>query len=281
MIDVKESSREIFLLVDGHAVIYRAFYAFPKELTTPTGQLINAVYGFSRILLTAIRKFDPVYLAVTFDHPKPSFRREEYQDYKAHRPEMPDDLKPQIKLIKRVVTSLNIPQYEVEGYEADDLIGTISKRLDQDHQVLTIIATGDKDTLQLVDHNTQVWIPGRGRHGQEVLYTPAKVTEKFGITPEQIIDLKALMGDASDNIPGIKGVGKKTATKLLKKFTDLNQLYQAINSHSLTWPQGAMLKKLEQGEEQARLSRKLATIDTKVPLEFSLEACKVSGYDKT
>jgi len=291
------SQKKTFLLIDGHAVIYRAFYAFPKQLTDPTGRLMNAVFGFSRIVLTAIRNFGPEYIAVTFDHPKPSFRKKDFADYKAHREEMPDELKPQIEIIKEVVKALNIPQYEIEGYEADDLIGTVSRKIDEIAnkkpkqvkakdkiytQVLTIIVTGDQDTFQLVDNNTHVWLPGRGKRQQDKEYDAEDVKGKIGVGPEKVIDLKALMGDSSDNIPGVKGVGPKTALKLLEAFGDLDGVYQAVESGEAEKSfRENLINKLKQDKDNAYLSKQLATIDINVPLEFDLPACKVSGYDKT
>jgi DNA polymerase-1 len=286
-----DHDRPIFLLIDGHAVIYRAFYGLPK-LTDPQGRMINAVYGFTRILLSAIQEFEPNYLAVTYDHPKPTLRHQEFEDYKAHRPEMPDDLQPQIPLVKQVVTALNIPQFEQEGFEADDLIGTLSYQLDFNPEkvkapedVLTIIVTGDKDMLQLVDDNTHVWIPGRGRK-LDIEYDTQTVIEKMGLKPEQIVDMKALMGDASDNIPGIKGIGQKTAVKLLKQYGSLEKIYKEIDKIEAGKREpsdvlkGSVLKKLQQGKEQAYLSQKLAQIDHGVPLEIDLPQCRVESFDK-
>ena len=285
------SDRPIFLLIDGHAVIYRAFYALPK-LTDPEGRLVNAVYGFSRILLSAIQDFEPEYLAVTFDHPEPTFRHKEFEDYKAHRPEMPEELQPQIPIVKKVVRTLNIPQYEQEGYEADDLIGTISRRLDQEPEelnapdnLLTVIVTGDKDTFQLVDDNTHVWVPGR-RNRPSKEYDQQAVKSKMGVTTGQIVDMKALMGDSSDNIPGIKGIGQKTAAKLLNSYCNLDQIYQQVDKIEAGEAEpgevikGHVLRKLKQGRDLAYLSRDLAEIDCCVPLEIDLEHCQVESYDK-
>lgn len=286
------TDRSIFLLIDGHAVIYRAFYALPK-LSDNQGRVVNAVYGFARVILKAIRDFSPTYLAVTFDHPEPTFRHEEFEDYKAHRPEMPDQLKPQIPIIKELVAALNIPQFEKKGYEADDLIGTISYRLDYepesinaDPNLLTMIVTGDKDSFQLVDDNTHVWIPGRGRR-QNKEYDPKAVKDKMNVRPDQIVDFKALMGDSSDNIPGIKGIGKKTAAKLLNKYDSFEEIYQQVDRIQAGEAEpgdvikGSVLQKLKQGRESALLSKKLATIDCDVPLEINLEQCQVESYDKT
>lgn len=281
------TERKIFLLIDGHAVIYRAFYAFPG-LTDSQGRIINAVYGFARIILTAIRDFRPEYIAVTFDCHAPTFRHENFTDYKANRAEMPDDLKPQIELIKEVVTALNIPQFAIPGYEADDLIGTISHILEQPGQpgeqgkLLTIIVTGDRDTLQLVDEDTHVWMPGRGKNQSDREYDIAAATEKMGVPPNKLIDLKALMGDSSDNIPGVKGIGPKTAIALIQQFGSLDALYQALEAGTAV-QQGVkpgVAAKLLAEKDQAYMSQALATIERSVPLDFKLEDCVVNGYDK-
>lgn len=286
------SERPIFLLFDGHAVIYRAFYALPK-LSDSQGRVVNAVYGFARVIISAIKDFSPRYIAVTFDHPKPTFRHKKFKDYKAHRPEMPDLLKPQIPLIKDVVNALNIPQFEREGYEADDLIGTISYKLDYEPQtinadpnLLTMIVTGDKDSFQLVDNNTHVWVPGRSQ-GKDLEYDPALVKEKMGVSPKQIIDLKGLMGDSSDNIPGIKGIGPKTAAKLLRKYPSMEEIYQQVDlieagkAEQDEVIKGNVYKKLVDGRDLALMSKQLATIDCQVSLEIDLEECRVESYDKT
>ncbi|MEX0895847.1 MAG: 5'-3' exonuclease H3TH domain-containing protein [Patescibacteria group bacterium] len=287
---MENSKQKRFVIFDGHGIIYRAYHAFPP-LTTATGELVNAMYGFSRILLTAINELEPEYIAVAFDHKLPTLRVKKYEAYKAQRPEMPDDLKPQIEYVKQVVSTLNIPQFEVEGYEADDLIGTIATAVEQDQNVRTIIVTGDKDLLQLVTDQTHVWIPGRSRNGRKgvasesVEYDPAIVLEKQGITPEQVVDLKAFMGDASDNIPGVKGVGKKTALQLIDTYSNLENVFKAVRTVTASGAadpvlKGALLTKLQQGEEAARLSQELATIDRQVPIEFTLEPCRVDSYDK-
>ncbi len=192
------NGHDVLMLVDAHAIIYRAYFALPPTLTTPDGMLVNAAFGFARILLTAIRDMKPTYLSVVFDHPEPTFRHKEYEDYKAHREKMPDDLIPQIGVTKEIVENLNIPQFEMAGYEADDLIGTLSQQSDQK----TVIVTGDQDMFQLVNDKVHVWLPPRGKHPADE-YDRAKVHKKLGVYPEQVIDMKALMGDSSDNIPGI------------------------------------------------------------------------------
>ncbi|MBP7875739.1 hypothetical protein KA012_01960 [Candidatus Woesebacteria bacterium] len=288
----------IFMIVDGHALIYRAYHAFPP-LNDPTGRQVNAVYGFTRILLTAIQELKPTYLTVAFDHKGPTKRASElYDQYKAQRPEMPDDLKPQIAIVKEVVDALNIPRFELEGYEADDLIGTVSKLVSAGNGVLdgvtapggvrTIIVTGDKDLLQLVDDKIHVWLPGRGKGHLDQELDAEAVKVKMGVTPLQVIDLKALMGDSSDNIPGVKGVGPKTAIQLIGRFETLDGVYTAVERL-----QGAtaadlkaegfsvkLLEKLVTDKEMAYLSKELATINRSTPVEFKLAPCRVAEYKK-
>ncbi len=282
--DQKKSDKPTFLLIDGHAVIYRAYFGFPG-LTNSAGQLANAAFGFSRILLTAIRDFEPEYMAVAFDNHAPTFRHQNFADYKAHRAEMPDDLKPQIDMVKQVVKALNIPQFEVPGFEADDIIGTISRILDlpeNEKKVMTVIVTGDRDTFQLVDNNTHVWLPARNKDQAATEYDAAGVERKMGVSPNQIIDLKALMGDSSDNIPGVKGIGPKTAADLIKKFGNINALYEALENQTADAEKISkkVAEKLVAEKDQAMMSQALATIDRNVPLEFSLKDCTVHDYNK-
>ena len=276
------TDRRKFLLVDAHALIYRAYYAIPN-LTDPTGQLVNAVYGFSKMVLNAISYFEPEYAAVCFDHPKPTFRHKKFDGYKAQRAKMPDDLIPQIQLVKDVVTALNIPKFELEGFEADDLIGTVNHKVeDLDQQLLTVIVTGDQDSFQLVDNDTHIWMPARGKQKGDIEYDAALVEKKLGIKPLQVIDLKALMGDNSDNIPGVKGVGPKTAAALIQKFGNVESIYSFLdeNPQGNELIKGALLTKLSAGKELAMLSKDLATIECQAPIDFTLEKCRITGYDK-
>ena len=270
--------RPLLLLVDGHALIYRAYHALP-ELTDPRGRLVNAVYGFSRILLNVLREFKPDYIVVTFDRKEKTIRADLEETYKANRPEMPDNLKPQVELIRKVVAALNIPQFALPGYEADDLIGTIAKRITNERALDVLIVTGDKDLLQLVDDQIHVFIPKRGRFGQDIEYDEDQVKTRLGINPDQLVDLKALMGDSSDNIKGVKGIGKKTATKLINQFGSLEKLYQAIDAGVDDLPAGVR-QKLLTGRADAFLSQELAQIQLNVPLKFNLDEAKVSEYDK-
>ncbi len=275
-------SRKKFLLVDAHALIYRAYYAIPN-LTDPAGNLVNAVYGFSKMVLGAISYFEPEYAAVCFDHPKPTFRHKKFDGYKAQRAKMPDDLIPQIQLVKDVVTALGIPKFEIEGFEADDLIGTVNHQVeDLDRQLLTIIVTGDQDAFQLVDNDTHIWMPARGKQKGDIEYDAALVEKKLGISPKQVIDLKALMGDNSDNIPGVRGVGPKTAAALIQAFGTIEKIYEflASNPTGNDLIKGALLNKLIAGKEEAFLSKELATIECQAPIDFDLENCRLTSYDK-
>jgi len=282
------------ILIDGHALIYRAYHAF-RDLSTSSGVLVNAVYGFTRILLTVIKDFDPEYIICTFDNAKPTFRHADFVGYKANRAEMPDDLKPQIDLIKKVVIALNIPQFELPGYEADDLIGTLSRQLDEMRQVtgkereaipdLTVIVTGDRDAFQLVTDTTHVWMPGRPPKLPDREYGPEEVKARMGVRPDQIVDLKALMGDASDNIPGVTGIGEKGAIKLITEFDTLEKLYESIqigekeiSRHPIMTAK--LVSKLSEGHEDAILSQQLATIDRNAPITLTLEDCRLTSYKK-
>lgn len=279
--------RDRLIMVDGHALIYRAYHAFP-ELTDHTGKLVNAVYGFTRILLTTIRDFHPEYLAVCFDSKEKTKRAEEFEAYKANRPEMPDDLKPQIEIIKSVVAALNIPQFAHPGLEADDLIGSFSAQLYKNNltdQPLTIVLTGDKDLLQLVDDNVHVFIPARSKTRGDIEYDAGTVQRQMGLRPDQIVDMKALMGDASDNIPGVKGIGPKTAIALLQQNETLDGVYAAaekIEQSGVFAPPftKSVVAKLVADKAQAYQSQKLATIQRDHHLDFKLDDCRVTSYNK-
>lgn len=284
-----------FILIDGHALIYRAYHAF-TFLSTKSGTPVNAVFGFSRILLTVIRDMKPEYIAVTFDTPKPTFRHTDYLGYKANRAEMPEDLRPQIDIIKRIVTAFNIPQFELPGYEADDLIGTLAcqikeenvkRRAEKKEPFKVIIVTGDRDAFQLVDDEVRVWMPARGEKGEDKEYDAEAVVKKMGVRPDQIVDLKALMGDASDNIPGVKGIGEKTAVKLIQEFGSLEKIYETIQKENLTISdskhpllKGSVLKKLAEGQQDAIMSQQLAKIECHSPITVDVDACLLKAYKK-
>lgn len=266
------------VLIDGHAILHRAYHAFPSTLKTRQGELVNAVYGFTRMLLTVLEDLKPTFLAVAFDLPQPTFRHQEYVGYQIQRPEMDKELAGQIKRVYQVVKSLNIPIFTRPRFEADDVIGTLAKQVSQNkvHRTKNIevmIVTGDKDIMQLVDKKVKVYAPQRGFAEPEI-FDEKKVKILLGVTPKQIIDYKALIGDASDNYPGVSGIGPKTAVELLGQYGDLKTIYKNLKKIK-----PLLAQKLQDGQENALLSQKLATIITKVPLKLDLKACLVHDYD--
>jgi DNA polymerase-1 len=266
-------SKKRLILIDGHAVVFRAYYAFPPTLTTRGGEQVNAVYGFASILLNVIRDLKPSHVAVAFDLDKPTFRHLDFVDYKAQRPEVDVELKDQLGRVREVVTALNIPIFEVEGFEADDVIGTLSTQATK-KKVETIIVTGDQDAMQLVNKSVRVYVPARKSKPAKI-YGVEEVKERYQLTPKQIIDLKALSGDTSDNIPGIKGIGPKTATKLLHDHQTVEGIYEQIEATS-----GAVKDKLVNGYEDAQKSKKLATIVVDVPITLRLKSCELKDYER-
>lgn len=248
------------VLIDGNSVINRAFYATPP-LSDSKGQPTNAVYGFVNMLIKLIGELSPKYMVVAFDRKEPTFRHTMYTEYKGTRKPMPDDLRPQIPLLKEVLTTMGIAIYDKAGFEADDIIGTLAKRYAEE----TIIITGDKDSFQLVDETTSVYFTRRGISDIDV-YNNANFKEKTGIEPIQIIDLKSCMGDSSDNIPGIVGVGEKTALNLVQTYGSLENVYNNLQDFK-----GKTLEKIENGKDLAFLSKKLATINTNVDIDLVIE----------
>ena len=247
-----------FVLIDGNSLINRAFYATPI-MNTSDGQPTNAVYAFINMLVKIITDVKPRYMLVAFDRKEPTFRHEMYADYKGTRKPMPEDLVPQIPLLKNVLDELGIARYDKAGIEADDIIGTLAKKYDYD----TVIYTGDKDSFQLVDGTTCVYFTRRGISDIDE-YTAYNFVEKVGITPAQIIDLKALMGDSSDNIPGVKGIGEKTGLALVEQFGTVENLYDHLEE-----VKGKVKEKLEDSKDDCFLSKTLATINTKVDIDLS------------
>jgi DNA polymerase-1 len=255
---------EKLVLIDGHALAYRAYHALrPDSFSTRQGELTNAVYGFISMLLAVLRDEQPDYIAVTFDVGR-TFRHEEYPPYKAHREAMPEELATQLERINEIVEAFNIP---------DDVLGTLARQASQ-QGVGTLIVTGDTDTFQLIDENTQV-LTSRRRYSDTVIYDEVGIRERYGLKPRQIIDYKGLVGDSSDNIPGVRGVGKKTATQLLQEYGSIEAIYEHLDE--VKSPR--FRKALEEGRDDAFLSKHLATIVTDVPLELDLEACRVAEYD--
>jgi DNA polymerase-1 len=269
------TNRKTLVLIDGHALAYRVFYALPMEsFTTRGGEPTNATYGFARTLLDLITaEIPPTYLAVSFDRGM-TFRDQIFPAYKGTRDKMPGELGIQIERIRQLLDAFNTPVLEADGYEADDVLGTVA-RMAAGQGVETLIVTGDRDLLQLVDQHTRVQLPGR-RLGEAQIYDVEAVHAQYGLEPEQIVDLKALTGDKSDNIPGVAGVGEKTATQLLQTYGTVEGVYQHLDEVQSTRFRNA----LGAGREDALLSRDLARIVTDVPVEFDLEACRTQDYDR-
>ncbi|NIK66835.1 MULTISPECIES: 5'-3' exonuclease H3TH domain-containing protein [unclassified Paenibacillus] len=254
------------LVVDGMALLFRAYFAqqySARRLAdgTPT----NAIYGFMQYLFDAVNQFQPTHVACCWDMGSKTFRTEMYSNYKANRPEAPDDLIPQFSLVKDIVAALGIPNIGIEGYEADDCIGTVSKQLSEMAHVY--ILTGDQDMLQLVDERIHVVIMKKGR-GNYAVYDPGFLKEDKGIHPFQVIEMKGLTGDTSDNYPGVKGIGEKTALKLLQEFESIDGILSNLDSLSKS-----IKAKIEADLDMLHLSRTLARINIEVPVACSLEEC--------
>lgn len=275
------------ILIDGMAILHRAYHAYPLSLSTADGELTNAVYGFTTILLNVIERLEPSHVIVAWDVGKPTFRHKEYDGYKARRDKPDDELIGQIERTHEVVEALNIPQFGVDGYEADDVVGTLATKARDDGGEV-IIVTGDRDALQLVDgEKIRVWMPSPpGKYGGNKgssMFDQTAVIAKYGMTPEQLIDLKALMGDSSDDIPGIRGIGQKTATKLIEVFESLDGIYEAVKKDrtkvvAVVGERFATM--LESGKNDAYMSQKLGRIVLDVPIKLDWDACKLADYDQ-
>ena len=264
------SEKEKLFLIDGHSFCYRAFYAVPF-LTNSKGEPTNAIYGFAAILRKIVQEYRPHAMAVCFDRKEATFRHKSYEQYKAHRKPMPEDLQNQIEPIKEFCKVSNYLVFEKAGYEADDLIGTIAKKGEEKGYEVFMV-TGDKDALQLVNQNIKALNP----HKEGLIYDTEKTKERFsGLGPEKIIDVMALMGDASDNIPGVPGIGEKTAVKLIQNFNSVEELFKNIDKIKSE----KQKKLLEDNKEKALLSKELAKIDTSVPVEIDWEKLKM-GHPK-
>lgn len=297
-----------FVIIDANSLVHRAFHALPP-LQTKDGVLVNAVYGFTSILLKVLKDLKPDYIACCFDVNKNTFRKQEYAEYKAHRKEQPNELYHQFPLIKELLEAFKIPVYEKAGFEADDVIGTLSKKTGE--EIKDVIVSGDLDLLQLVDDNTQVYTMKRGI-SDVIIYDESAVKERFGFGPEKLIDYKALRGDVSDNIPGVKGIGEKTAINLIKEFGSLDNIYKELNRYKklantensektlktqkdkflessaddsedsvivrkLFKP--AVIKNLTEHKKDAYLSQKLVRIVDDVKVDFKLKDCEVEEFD--
>jgi len=261
------------LIIDSNSIINRAFYGV-RYLSAKDGTPTNAIFGFLKTLFKLIDENKPDYICAAFDLKAPTFRHKMYSEYKAQRKPMPDDLVKQMPIAKDILTKMGITILEKEGYEADDIIGTIS-RLCEEQEVECFIATGDKDDLQLASDKTKVILTvTKSGVNETVYYSDKEVLEKYNVTPKEFIDVKALMGDTSDNIPGVKGIGEKTALSLIEKHKNIEYIYENIDNIGL---KGAMLEKLKSGRDSAFLSKTLATIDRNVPIDFDFSSCEFAG----
>ena len=259
------------VIIDGNSIINRAFYALP-EMSNKEGLKTNAIYGFTNMLLKIIDTYNPTHISVAFDRKAPTFRHIEFKEYKAGRKKMPDELREQFEPLKDLLDKFNIHRLEIDGYEADDIIGTVSK-IAEDNGFKVYIVTGDKDAIQLASNKTTTLITKKGV-GEVEEYDYDSVIEKYEMTPTQFIDLKGLMGDKSDNIPGVPGIGEKIGIKLIKEFSSIEGIFDNIDSIK-----GSTKKKLEENKELAIMSKKLATIIRDVPVEFNLEELEYGNYN--
>ena len=263
------------LILDSNSILNRAFYGV-RYLSAKDGTPTNAIYGFLNILLKLIKEQEPDYICAAFDVKAPTFRHKQYEGYKAQRKPMPEGLAAQMPLAKDVLRAMGVTILEKEGYEADDIIGTVA-RLCEESEISCFIATGDKDDLQLASDKTKVILTvTKSGYNETIIYDDKAVKEKYHVTPTEFIDVKALMGDPSDNIPGVKGVGEKTAMSLIEKHHSIEYIYENIDGIGL---KGAMLQKMKDGREMAFMSKELATINRNTPIEFNAEECVFDGFE--
>ncbi|MDF2841057.1 MAG: polA, partial [Clostridia bacterium] len=260
------------VIIDGNSLMHRAFYALPN-LTNSKGLHTNVIYGFVNMLYKLQDELKPDYIGIAYDRKAPTFRHQEYAEYKAGRNKMAEEMAEQIPVLKEVIAAMNIKQIEIDGYEADDIIGTVSE-LCTNEQIEAKIVTGDKDALQLINEHVHVLITKKGI-SEMLEFDTEKLREVYEITPEQVTDMKGLMGDASDNIPGVPGIGEKTALELIKQFETLENTLQ--NSSQVK--KNKVRENLETYREQAIFSKKLATIIKNVPIDIKLEDFQVNAPD--
>lgn len=258
------------VIIDGNSIINRAFYALP-EMNNKEGLKTNAIYGFTTMLLKIIDTYKPTHISVAFDRKAPTFRHLEFDDYKAGRKKMPDDLGEQFEPLKDLLDKFNINRLEIDGYEADDIIGTVSKKAEEEGFKVYIV-TGDKDAIQLASNKTTTLITKKGI-GEVEEYNYDSVIDRYEMTPDQFIDLKGLMGDKSDNIPGVPGIGEKTGIKLIKEFSNIENIIENVDKLK-----GNVKKKIEENKETAIMSKRLATIIRDVPIEFDMESMVFGDY---
>lgn len=257
------------LLVDGSALLHRAYHAYPP-LKSKAGDIVGAVYGVASILISALEEVKPSHVMVAWDLPKPTFRHIKYVGYKAQRPKADAEMVEQIPKVKEIIDAMDIVQVAEEGYEADDVIGTLSKLSSIDNDV--VILTGDQDTMQLVNDHVRILTPAKGAN-PPVLYGPDEVKAKYGVTPSQIVDYKALIGDPSDNIPGVAGIGPKSAANLLNQFGTVENIYKNLDKIE----NEKVREKLNAGKDSVELSYELSKIVTDMNISESLESMEYKG----
>ncbi len=263
------------VLVDGNAIVHRAYHALPPLHKTEDGQLTNAVYGFFSMVLKITADLVPDHLIVCFDRAAPTFRKQMFSGYQATRPKMDDGLSGQFKIIRDVLEKVKVSVFDLDGYEADDLIGTLARQaVDKNKDNQVIIVTGDRDLLQLVNDQVLILAPIIGVT-KMILFDSDKVKEKYGVSPSNFVDYKALIGDNSDNYPGVNGIGPKTAIDLVNRFGTLEKMYQNLGEIN---PKTA--EKLATDAEQAALAKKLATIEVNAPIHLKFDECKVENLDR-
>lgn len=274
-----KTSKQRFLAIDANAIVHRAFHAYPASLQTENGIQVNAAYGFTVMLLEALDMFEPEYVLCSFDTAKPTFRHVEFQEYKGTRKPTDQSLIDQFPIVEEILTAFNIPILKKEGFEADDVLGTISKYVREgkwsNENIELYILSGDRDLLQLVSDNVKVCLP-QGNFKNLIAYDRVETKKKFDMYPEQIVDYKGMAGDASDNIPGVKGVGSKTAIELLSRYGSLDEIYKNLSEVKSRY---ALL--LREGVEQAEMSRRLAKIDQNVDIQIKLENCLLRDFNKS
>ena len=262
------------ILIDANSLVYRAFFALPKTLATSSGQGTNAVYGFTSMLIKLLKEEKPDVVIAAFDRAAPTFRHETFEQYKAHREPTPNELISQFPLVKEVLSVLNIPVFEMDGFEADDILATLASEAEAERDDV-IVVTGDKDAFQLVDDHIKVMTTKKGI-SDIVIYDREKVRERYGVTPEQFADYLALKGDTSDNIPGVPGVGEKTAAKLIQQFGSIENLLKNLDAvENKRWRE-----MLSEHASEAELSKMLAVLDREVPIDVDFDECKLDGWDE-
>lgn len=273
------NERPLFIAIDANAIIHRAYHAYPSTISTTAGEQTNAVYGFTSMFLEVLKRFDPKYIVCAFDTAKPTFRHEKFADYKAHRTKPDDELIDQFPMVEKVLEAFNIPIIKREGYEADDILGAFAYEVEDGRwgtQGLDmIIVSGDKDLLQLINEHVRICLP-QGSFKNLIMFDSNRTYKKYGYYPNQVVDYKAMVGDSSDNIPGIKGIGDKTARHLLDEFGSLDAVYKNLEKVDST----RVKNLLKEGLEQAEISRELAEIDREIDVGVALEDCLMRDFDK-